>query len=51
MYRIGQSLFSNTCDLVSRIFKVFNGIEINIINNTIFTKIYLKIRVTAKKIS
>ena len=33
-----QSLLSNTCDLFSRIFEVFNGIEINIINNKVFTK-------------
>ena len=37
-----QSLLSNTCDLFSRIFEVFNEMEINIINNKVFTKIYIK---------
>ena len=39
-----QSLLSNTCDLFLRIFEVFNEIEIemNVINNKIFTKLYLK---------
>ena len=48
-----QSLFSNTCDLTSRIFEVFNEMEmgINVINNKIFTKLYLKIRVRGKEIS
>ena len=38
-----QSLLSNTCDLFSRIFEVFNEmeIEINVINNKLFTKLYL----------
>ena len=42
-----QSLLSNTCDLFSRIFEVFNEMEmeINVINDKIFTKLYLKIRV------
>ena len=42
-----QSLLSNTCHLFSRIFKVFNEMEmeINVINKKIFTKLYLKIRV------
>ena len=37
--------FSNTCDLFSRMFEVFNEMEreINVINNKIFTKLYLKI--------
>ena len=44
-----QSLLSNTCNLL-RIFEVFNEmeIEINVINNKIFTKLYLKIRVRGK---
>ena len=48
-----QSLLSNTCDLFSRIFEVFNEMEmeINVINNKIFTKLYLKIRVKGKEIS
>ena len=48
-----QSLLSNTCDLFLRIFEVFNEmeIEINVINNKIFTKLYLKIRVKGKEIS
>ena len=33
-----QSLLLNTCDLFSRIFEVFNEMEINVINNKIFTK-------------
>ena len=39
------SLFSNTCDLFLRIFEVFNEIkiEIKVINNKIFTKLYIKI--------
>ena len=50
---IVQLLLSNTCDLFSRIFAVFNEIEmeINVINNNIFTKFYLKIRVREKEIS
>ena len=50
---IVQSLLSNTCDLFSRIFEVFNEMEmeINVINNKIFTKLYLKIRVRGKEIS
>ena len=45
-----QSLLSGTCDLFSKIFEVFNEMEmgINIINNEIFTKLYLKIRVSRK---
>ena len=45
-----QSLLSNTYDLFSKIFEVFNEMEmeINIINNEIFTKLYLKIRVSRK---
>ena len=37
----------------SRIFEVFNEMEmeINVINNKIFTKFYLKIRVRVKEIS
>ena len=48
-----QSLLSNTCDLLSRIFEVFNEMEmeINVINNKNFTKFYLKIRVREKDIS
>ena len=44
------SLLSNTCDLFSRKFEVFNEMEmeINVINNKIFTKLYLKIRVRGK---
>ena len=50
---IAQSLLSNTCDLFSKIFEVFNEMEmeINVINNEIFTKLYLKIRVRGKEIS
>ena len=38
---IVQSLFANSCDLLSKIFEVFNEIkmEINVINNEIFTKL------------
>ena len=41
------------CDFFSRIFEVFNEMEmeINVINNKIFTKLYLKIRVRGKEIS
>ena len=48
-----QSLLSNTCDLFLRIFEVFNEmeIEINVINNKVFTKLYLKIIVKGKEIS
>ena len=48
-----QSLLSSTCDLFSRIFEVFNEMEmeINFTNNKIFTKLYLKIRVRGKEIS
>ena len=50
---IVQSLLSNTCDLFSKILEVFNEMEmeINVINNEIFTKLYLKIRVRGKEIS
>ena len=50
---IVQSLLSNTCDLFSRIFEVFNEMEmeVNVNNNKIFTKLYLKIRVRGKEIS
>ena len=46
-------LLSDTCDLFSRIFEVFNEMkmEINVINNKILTKLYLKIRVRGKEIS
>ena len=46
-----QSLLSNTCDLFSRIFEVFDEMEmeINVINNKNFAKFYLKIRVRGKK--
>ena len=40
------SLLSNTCDLFSRKFET--EMEINIINNKIFTKLHLKIRVKKK---
>ena len=45
-----QSLLSNTRDLFSRKFEVFNEMEmeINVINNKIFTKLYLKTRVRKK---
>ena len=48
-----QSLLSNTCDLFLRIFEVFNEMEIemNVINNKISTKLYLKTRVKGKEIS
>ena len=53
MYIIVQSLLSNTCDLFSKIFEVFNEMEmeITIINNEIFTKLELKIIVRRKEIS
>ena len=43
-------VISNTFDLFSRNFKVFNEteMEINVINNKIFTKLYLKTRVRKK---
>ena len=46
------AITSNTCDLFWRIFEVFNEMEmeINVTNNKIFTQLYLKIRVTGKKI-
>ena len=45
-----QSLLSNTYDLFSRIFEVFNEMEmeINVINNKNFTKSYLKMKVRGK---
>ena len=48
-----QSLLSNTCDLFSGILEVFNEMEmqINVINNKIFTKLYLEIGVKGKEIS
>ena len=47
-----QSLLLNTCDLFSRIFEVFNEMEMEInVNNKIFTKLYLKIRGRGKEIS
>ena len=47
-----QSILSNTCDLFLQIFEVFNEMEIEInVNNKIFTKSYLKIRVKGKEIS
>ena len=41
-----------TPDLFSRIFEVFNEMEmgINVINNKTFTKLYLKTRVRGKEI-
>ena len=50
---IEQSLLSNICDLFSRIFEVFNEMEMekNIINNKIFINIYLEIRLRRKQIS
>ena len=44
-------LLSNTCDLSSRKFEVFSEMEmeINVVNNKIFTKLYLNIRVRGKK--
>ena len=50
---IVQLLFSNTCDLFSRKLEVFSEMEmeINIINNKIFTKLYLNLRVRGKEIS
>ena len=47
-----QSLLPDTRGLFSRIFEVFNEIEMEInINNKIFTKLYLKIRVRGNEIS
>ena len=48
-----QLLLSNTCYLFSRNETDFNEmeIEINVINNKIFIKLYLKIRVQGKEIS
>ena len=45
-----QPLILNTCDLFSRIFEFLNEMEmeINIINNKMSTKLYLKIRVGGK---
>ena len=42
-----KPLFSNTRDLFSKIFRVFNEMEmeINVINNEIFTTLYLEIKV------
>ena len=53
MYSNCAITLSNTCDLFSRIFEVFNEMEmeINVINNKNFTKFYLKIRVRGKEIS
>ena len=50
---IVQSLLSNTRDLFSKIFEVFNEMEmeINVIINEIFTKLYLKVRIRRKEIS
>ena len=46
-----QSL-SDTCGLFSRIFEVFNEMEMEVnINNNIFTKLYLKVRVRGKEVS
>ena len=51
MYR--NCSITNTCDLFSKIFKVFNEMkmEINVINYEIFTELHLKIRVRGKEIS
>ena len=45
-----QPLILNTCDLFSRIFEFLNEMEmeINIINNKMSIKLYLKIRVGGK---
>ena len=50
---IVQSLLSNTCDLFSRIFEVFNEmeVEISVVNDKNFTKFYLKIRLRGEEIS
>ena len=48
-----HSLLSKTCDSFSRKFEVFNEMEmdINAVNNKMFTKLYLKIREKGKEIS
>ena len=47
-----QSLLSDTCVLFSRIFEVFYEMEMEVnINNKVFTKLYLKIRVSGNEIS
>ena len=47
-----QSLISETCGLFSRIFEVFYEMEMEInINNKIFTKLDLEIRVSGNEIS
>ena len=53
MYSSCALLLSNTCDLFSRKCEFFNKMEmeINVINNKIFTKPYFKIRVRGKQIS
>ena len=50
---IVQTLLLNTCDLFSKIFEVFNEIEMEIsfINNKVFINLCLKIRVREKEIS
>ena len=50
---IVQTLLLNTCDLFSKIFEVFNEIEmvISFINNKVFINLCLKIRVREKEIS
>ena len=50
---IVQTLLLNTCDLFSKIFEVFNEIEMEIsfINNKVFKNLWLKIRVREKEIS
>ena len=53
MYSNCESLISKNRDLFSRIFEFFNEMEreINVINNKIFTSLFLKTRVRRKKIS
>ena len=48
-----QTLLLKTCDLFSKIFEVFNEIEMEIsfTNNKVFTNLCLKIRVREKEIS
>ena len=48
-----HKFLSNTCDLFSRKFEVFNEMEmeINVINNKMVTKLYVKIRVGGTEIS
>ena len=48
-----QTLLLKTCDLFSKIFEVFNEIEMEIsfTNNKVFTNLWLKIRVREKEIS